>query len=135
MKEKNIVVVLASLPVLLCLAACSRHLAQPDRSRVNPIDTVVLELHATGKPARLESGDPVLIGKVKEWLSGVVARQPRQTELGAVRPWCTVSFFRQAQPQPKLVSSQNVYLYADSSEEPRLLTDAQIQDLYKIMGL
>ena len=102
---------------------------------MNSIDAVVLEMRVAGQPRQLESGDPAVIEKVKAWLAGVIPRQPKPAELGAIRPWCTVSFFHQASSPPKLVSSQEVYLYADSSQQPRLLSDAEMQVLYSIWGL
>jgi len=135
MKMRSPASVFASLLLLLGVDGCSKHLAGPDRTPMTPIDAVVLEMRVAGQPKRWESGDPAVIGKVKSWLAGVVPRQPKPAELGAVRPWCTVSFFSQASSPPKRVSSQEVYLYADSSQQPRLLSDAEMQDLYTIWGL
>lgn len=135
MKMRSTATVFASALIFLCVAGCSKHIVESDRNAMTPMDAVVLEMRMANQPTRLESGDPTVIAKVKAWLAGVVPRQPKPAELGAVRPWCTVSFFRQASSPPKLVSSQEVYMYADSSQQPRLLSDVEIQDLYSIWGL
>ena len=135
MKMRSTATVFAGVLILLFVSGCSKHLAESDHTSMTSIDAVALEMRVAGQPKRLESGDPAVIGRVKAWLAGVVPRQPKPTELGAIRPWCTVSFLHQASSPPKLVSSQEVYLYADSSQQPRLLSDAEIQDLYTIWGL
>lgn len=96
---------------------------------------VVVEFHLPSQEAKVERAELAVVNKVKEWLAGVTLRQPKDDELGAVMPWCTISFFDVSCGVRKKISETAVYLYRDSTEARPLLSDSEIRALRDILGM
>lgn len=121
--------------LMVALAGCSRlsdrDLAMSAQSNL----LVVVEFHLPSEAAKVERSEVAVVNKVREWLAAVMIRQPKEHELGAVMPWCTVSFFDISSGAREKVSETAVYLHRDSTEIENLLMDSEIQALRKILGM
>jgi hypothetical protein len=67
---------------------------------------------------------------IREWLQEVRSTQLPQEQMGAVGPWCTVTFYGGT----NAIATNLVFAIRGRATSDRLLTDEQRQKLLNIIG-
>ena len=133
--HRKIIIVAVNVSLVLSFIICSTLDVEAGGSKVSKADFAVVKLFPFGQTVRIEAHDPAVVLRVTQWLARVSPRQPTETELGAVLPWCSIFFYRKARLKPILVKTADIYMYADSTESRRLLTDSEVQEFHRILQL
>jgi hypothetical protein len=106
----------------------------PARAQGHPHYSLV-RVDFPGQGLQIDRSEPTVIQSIAKWLETITPRQPRENELGTVMPWCTVSFCETVNGRQEPVVETSIYRHKDSKSSTLLITEAEMTELQKLLGL
>jgi hypothetical protein len=100
-------------------------------------NTITMAAVTVLKRSGFETFETMNVGqlqKLQEWVEEVKPTQPPPEKIGAVVPWCTITFCVTANGKSIPIATNSIYAIRDRSTEYRLLTGEQRQRLLDIFG-
>jgi hypothetical protein len=88
----------------------------------------------SGGSQTFETTDTTQLKKLQAWLDEVNPTQPPPEKIGAVIPWCKITFYEAVTGKSNPISTNSIYSVRDRTTGYRLLRSDQKERLLDIFG-
>jgi hypothetical protein len=118
------------IPFALVLGFCVTSCVRVPHAKENMNSPEMAEITVFGR-SKMNITNPKQIIRLRAWLDSVSPTQPPIQSIGAVGPWCTVTFFSGSEGRAH--STNDIYSISDRVTRHELITTEQRQELLDIL--